>query len=286
MYLKMWLRRTIVLALLLLLSPTLSACDLFQSNTITISPSTEPTKAEISCILDIGMYIVQNVRVKFEDDRLVLDVQSGEDDGSASADCFQAAVDLISQIKITNNQQQEPQVVYKQHVDSTFPYTFTSSILSNCTDAPASGIYSYNLPLILNIGTLDSSNKLQPLETFVEPLPSIPTSPDYTLFPSKGGDFVANSDSELLAKQLYSDNDFPDNYFNQPGQSSDSFPLKIPANKKVQLNLPLTISYRAGDGEVIRNGQAGQGMQWMYVYTFQRDFDPNNLTAQMTVTPC
>lgn len=292
MHRKLWLKSTLLLALLLLLGPTLSACDQSQSSTGSSSTTILPTKNQVSCGIDIAMHFVPEFKVSIEDDHIVVDAQPREDDGSTSWDCSGALIDIVGQVATQIASQPvmppSPVAVVKQYVDDTFPYTFTRSLISNCANAPVSGTYSYNLPLVLVVGTLDANNQLQSPVTYVEPLPSIPASSDYILFPpTLEGDFPTTTDEQLIAKQLYTSQDFPDNYFNQQGQPSDSFPLTLPANSKVQLNLPLSISYRAGAGEVIRNGQAGQRMQWAYVYTFQRDFDPGNLTAQqMTVTSC
>ncbi|GAC1357219.1 MAG: hypothetical protein NVSMB38_39350 [Ktedonobacteraceae bacterium] len=200
-----------------------------------------------------------------------------------ATNCIPAAFDLASRLKNSNDQE----AVVNQRSDGMFPYTYDSQVFSNCTATQVSGTYSYSLPVVLVVGQLDANNQLQPLETYVEPLPSVPTSSSYKLFPPKGADFTTGTDAQLIAKKLYTDQGFPDKYFNPTGQPSDSFSLILPANSQVQLHLPLNISYRIGNGEVNHNGQAGPGMEWTYTYAFQRNFDSNNLTQQqMTVTPC
>lgn len=287
MFPKIWPRLPIFIAVLLLLSTSLSACWPFPS--VSINPSATPTQSEIKCVLDIGEVFVSGFISSLDDDHPA-DDDVEDDNSDLNTDCFQAIADFVGQLQFSNNQ--GPEAVVKQHsvdADSTFSYTFNSPTLPNCTSTPVSGTYSYNLPLVLVVGTLDANNQFQNSETYVEPIPSIPASTDgsYKLFPQKGAYFPATTDAQLIAKQLYTDQDFPDNYFNKPGQPSDSFPLTLPANSTVTLHLPLTMYYRAGDGEVIRNGQAGQSMQWAYVYQGARNFDPSNLTTgQMTVTPC
>jgi hypothetical protein len=60
-----------------------------------------------------------------------------------------------------------------------------------------------------------------------------------------------------------------------------------PVNSSITLKLPLIISYHTWEGEENHGGQAGPGLHWGYVYTFQRAFDPTNFSsAQMAVTPC
>ncbi len=52
--------------------------------------------------------------------------------------------------------------------------------------ATARALQEESLALAREVGTLDANNNLQPSVTYVEPLPSIPPSTAYTLFPPKG----------------------------------------------------------------------------------------------------
>jgi hypothetical protein len=199
--------------------------------------------------------------------------------------CAHPALDLAAQFSGSRDLQALVQLLPN---DPTFPYTFDSAPIDNCASGfSQTGTFYYDEPLVLIVGSAPAGGAFSGT-TFLEPLPYIRPNPSaYELLPAPGNSFNnATTDAELIAQAVYTQENLPQ-YFNKPGQASDSFSLAIPAHSKVVLHLPLIITYRIGEGEVNHGGQPGLGMLWAYTPYFERNFDPANLTPQQeVVTSC
>jgi hypothetical protein len=209
-----------------------------------------------------------------------------------TADCYSVVHDLLGQPSASQAstryasaphaaaQQLAPPVVSKQLAD-TYPtptagfspiaITFDSSAkMVNCTAAPVTGVYAYNIPAEMVVGS-DTQQ-----ETFVEPIVSIPNQPRVdTLPPTRD----TASDPAAVAQHLF-DQDNIGQYFNAPGQYSDALQVTIPPQTKTQLHIPLTLHYRYGEAAVGQGDQA-TGWLWMYTYTFTQDRSTITHTDQL-----
>lgn len=298
----MWPRPPIMIAILLLFSAALSACG--SSPTLPQNAggsSSTPTQSNTkqNCLQYVEQQGTSNLSwdepdwlknwLKDEhagdEARLFSNAKSSIADGPG--DCvslihqyFQPTIAPSPIVQSSNESVFTGQ--YIQNIPyRTFSYTYNSQIFGNCSgSSPKPVTVYYGVPVILVLGSLDKNGILQPEVTYVEQLLPNSTSREIQL-PQSGQPFFAFDEQDEIARHLYYNNNLPQ-YFNRRGSGS----LTIPAHSTAKFQLPLTIDYQAGWGEVTNNGMADLVLSWGLYYEDQNNSNPTNLNPYVSVSQC
>jgi hypothetical protein len=229
----LWRMPVVLLLLSTIVLSSLSACG----GSDTGGSNTDAAQKAVICIGDILLNVVVNVASG--------DVPLAVADTLAiGPPCIAAAVEVFSSSSDAAAQAADatPQIsLYQQEPEQETDQTIKSNAWDNCTDAPSTLTFSFNVPFSMVVGAQDSQG------TFT----ARPTATD---------------DNALVAKQIFDQYNVTQNITSGPSQTVS---MEVPAHKSVVLTLPIRQHYKYGSARITRNGTSTD-IPWFYTSGFEQ----------------
>lgn len=191
----------------------------------------------VTCFGDIGL----KVAVSVASDDAPLTIASLL---SVVPECINAAIAAFS--PPSNSNPSSPEVtINTSPTDGSSAGSVKSNTWSNCTDYAQTLTFNFTVPFAMVVGPQDSQES-------------------FTAVP--GG----TSDDELIAQQLFQQYGSYISSFTTNGPSQ-SIVLTVPAQTQVSLTLPIQLSYKEGEAQVLHTDGSPTTVPWLFTDGYQQN---------------
>ncbi len=195
------------------------------------------TSQVVTCFGDIGVKIAVSVA----SDDAPLTVASLL---TVVPECIDAAIAAFS--PASNSNPSSPQVTINTSPnDGASTGSVNSNTWSNCSDYTQTLTFNFTVPFEMVIGPQDSQSSFQS---------------------SPGG----SSDNELIAQQLFQQYGSFISSVTTNGPSQ-SVTLDVPAQTQVTLTLPIQLSYKEGEAQVLHSDGSTTTVPWLFTDGYQQN---------------